>query len=1056
MSVETEDQHGLNQLTDSGYEQKKKVKISYTRDFLLSLSDLEVCKSLPDGFDASLLSDFEDTSQDRYRIPGTLSSQTFRRNEYGSSPPTRGDASNYSRCIQGRWDSRSSGRSDRDSDSQSDRDSDTGRRYSNQSRRPWQVPEHDGLLGSGSFPRPSGYASAGATAPKLRSTDQFQLSKSNEPYHPPRPYKAMPHPRRDTDAFNDETFGSSECTSEDRAEEERKRRASFESMRKEQHKAFQEQQKLNPEKRKDEFDISLLREDSKDDKRLLNRTDESETVVQSTTELERSSSTSAAPVSRPLVPPGFASTVSEKTTGTKSLINPQPSEASSDLEGGLLHTKGNCVVNGTRSNQEEKLSLEQIDFSVQLLGGISLSGTNKNESKTVADDSRLFGSSKISEASKASENDKVMELDAENVIGYEVVGKTSSAHPGSILDKLFGGASQLNGDGPSIMEHHDTKVDDSWSPRTVQSSKFAQWFLEEENKPIDDLSSGRPNDLLSLIVGGDKGGSEDVDVKKHISPNLFSIQSPELVDSHMSTDNRPADLENTGYISKAEKVSAVLTCEDLEQSILSEVAENGSALLQPVQGWRVTDTNIQKQKADIDDQASQHLLSLLQKGTGPNDMGFSANLGLGSSEKLQNSEAAVGISYNNSKEADAEKVSDSAKPLTLETLFGTAFMKELQPLGAPVSGLRGLVGDAKGDVSESHGLPLPQLDDRLLAPAEIPSSISRHGSGAFASNQRQQMKSDRIEEQLLGFDPRNKVELSHLRTELGSNFGVFDGSTEIQLPEEDSLIAVSNAPRHQNFMPTRNSANADLLPIQETPVDIVEKLAALNSAFRDERSIGGRQDGPPFLRGAYDMREPDIISPHIQSSSPQRYPNQLNHGGPILHSLDSHPANINAQMKFMVPDNVIHHDAPNHQFPPNMLRPPFQPPSTTVTGFDPPTQNRLVQQMHLSGNFPPHLLQALPRGAPPPPHSNTQVTGFIQEPPQMQGFPFGQRQQPNFGGLGVPPQGPDVGGGHHPEALQRLIEMELRSNSKQMRPFPSTAHGPGMYGHELGMGFGYR
>lgn len=38
-------------------------------------------------------------------------------------------------------------------------------------------------------------------------------------------FQAVPHSRRETnDSFNHETFGSSECTSEDRAEEERKRR----------------------------------------------------------------------------------------------------------------------------------------------------------------------------------------------------------------------------------------------------------------------------------------------------------------------------------------------------------------------------------------------------------------------------------------------------------------------------------------------------------------------------------------------------------------------------------------------------------------------------------------------------------------------------------------------------------------------------------------------------------------------------------------------------------------------------------------------------------------
>lgn len=36
--------------------------------------------------------------------------------------------------------------------------------------------------------------------------------------------QAVPHSRRNTDAFNDETFGSIECASEDRVEEERKRR----------------------------------------------------------------------------------------------------------------------------------------------------------------------------------------------------------------------------------------------------------------------------------------------------------------------------------------------------------------------------------------------------------------------------------------------------------------------------------------------------------------------------------------------------------------------------------------------------------------------------------------------------------------------------------------------------------------------------------------------------------------------------------------------------------------------------------------------------------------
>lgn len=50
------------------------------------------------------------------------------------------------------------------------------------------TPEHDGLLGSGSFPRPSGYA-AGISAAKVRANENYQLDKKNEPYQPPRSFK---------------------------------------------------------------------------------------------------------------------------------------------------------------------------------------------------------------------------------------------------------------------------------------------------------------------------------------------------------------------------------------------------------------------------------------------------------------------------------------------------------------------------------------------------------------------------------------------------------------------------------------------------------------------------------------------------------------------------------------------------------------------------------------------------------------------------------------------------------------------------------------------------
>lgn len=104
--------------------------------------------------------------------------------------------------------------------------------------------------------------------------------------------------------------------------------ASFESMRKEQHKAFQESHKSNPVKQKDEFAILMELDESKDDEKLLKTSsgfDESISIQTSKNDREKSF-TSQSTVSRPLVPPGFATTVLEKNFATRSSVNPHLSE----------------------------------------------------------------------------------------------------------------------------------------------------------------------------------------------------------------------------------------------------------------------------------------------------------------------------------------------------------------------------------------------------------------------------------------------------------------------------------------------------------------------------------------------------------------------------------------------------------------------------------------------------------------------------------------------------------------------------------------------------------
>ncbi|RZB93846.1 uncharacterized protein LOC114425193 isoform X3 [Glycine soja] len=993
MSFQSEDQGLLDQATDQGLQEK--LKISYTRDFLLSLSGLDICRELPSGFDRSLLSEFEDASQDRQRSTGGLSVHSFsRRIEYSSSPPTRGDS--FSRGIHGKWETRSSGRSDKDSDSQSELDSDSGKRFGNQSRRSWQGPEHDGLLGSGSFPRPSGYT-PGLAALKFRANDNYQLNRSNEPYHPPRPYKA-PHSRRETnDSLNDETFGSLECTSEDRAEEERKRRASFELMRKEQHKAFQEKHKLNPDKNNDDFDITSLADD--DEKRVVNRSNEyvePNVTLSVLSNDEKSSSLSQTPsAARPLVPPGFASAKLERNLATKTSLNTHSTEVGQPAPG---------------------------DTGVVL---------------------------------EASDDNEFINLNAE-VKGKEAVGAFSPDNSNSILYKLFGNASTLDRDkSTSIVEQPDQKADETWSPHAFQSSKFAHWFVEEEKKPVDDLTH-RPNDLLSLIVGGEKGGlqTSNVETPQPIAAN-FAFLNSEPTGEHMTSNVAHTTIDNSELLYKSDKpevLAAVLTCEDLEQSILSQVGENGSSRPQPIQDKDFDAKS--EQLTPVDNHASHHLLSLLQKGTSHNDMELSSILD--SSDKVPNTEGVTtGNVLDNPGEANVD-VSNSSKTLTLETLFGSAFMKELQSVGAPLSVQRGSVGSAGPDVSESLLFPFPTSDNVHPPTGEL--TLNRHGSGVLPSEQTNHPKSNRFEEQWLGYgDSQGDGNSSLLQSEISKASG-FKGPRDIHLPEEDSLITASDP--LQNFLSAGNLVKTDLS--QDTTVDITRKLAALNPAFRDDRLVTRNQEGLAFPRGPYDMREPGIPYQNLNvQRSPQIHP-QLNHGGPMFNQLDSHPPHISSYMKLPTPEGMVHHDSPpNHQFPGNMLRPPFRQPNSGLAGpgFDPPVHHSMLQQqMHMQGNLPPpHLLRGFPRGAPMPSHASNPMTGFMQEPNPMQGqgFPFSGHQHPTFGGPGMQLQAPDVGGGrNHPEALQRLFEMELRS--KNPKPIHASGHSQGMYGQELDLGFGYR
>ena len=117
-------------------------------------------------------------------------------------------------------------------------------------------------------------------------------------------------------------------------------------------------------------------------------------------------------------------------------------------------------------------------------------------------DSQIYKSSSISKAFEAPENSEVTELDSKKVLADKILIETNQDGSTSVLDKLFDSTLTPNGGGPTNLT--STAVE-TWAPGTSHSSKLAHIFLDEEKKPVGDLSTDMPKDLLTLIQVGEKG-----------------------------------------------------------------------------------------------------------------------------------------------------------------------------------------------------------------------------------------------------------------------------------------------------------------------------------------------------------------------------------------------------------------------------------------------------------------------------------------------------------------------------------------------------------------------
>ncbi|XP_006655685.1 uncharacterized protein LOC102721280 [Oryza brachyantha] len=980
---------------------KRKMRITYSMEFLLSVGDSENCKKLPEGFDASLLSDLQEMSAGVLeKNKGYYATSLGRSDGSGGYPySSRGGSSG------GRWETRSSGSSDRDGDLP-DRDSlMQDRRNGNQYRRNWQNTEHDGLLGSGVLPRPPGYG--GQLAPKDRG-NTYQPNRTSERYQPPRP-KAAPFSRKDIDAMNDETFGSSECSNEDRAEEERKRRASFEMMRKEQHKTLQEK-KSGPDIEKENSGrdiISLLQ--SGPERTGATSKSEKQDVSAYQEETTKPSSMLAASTARPLVPPGFSNAfVEKKVHPQSSSISIEPKVPDATSEDNILATaQFGGLAEGNQSATEITASKnKEKDISNNIA---SVGQKNTLPSGGVAY-STEFASS-ILKGSGDWEGDAMDKYSIENVGKSKNIDSVRKDHSVSILEQFFGNALSKGGsDLPSCIENQQTKTDDGMIASSLpESSKFACWFHDEDLKPAEDLSS---NGLLSMIVKNEKPGQESVAHGPPLSDGAVQNLVPkspthklEVASTLLPFTPAPAVgmLEQHNHVDIPEPVPVMMTCEDLEQAMLAQVSSSSSSTQKnTVQEHQlVLDEPTATQKVAVDNHASQHLLSLLQKSTdnkGSSSLGFH----VGPADRPHSSNITANGGVSGTAPNKAETAPTSAANVTLEALFGAAFMNELQSKDAPVS-IRGsatggpnyeFAGTAKTSVASSHEGYYPAENSALSGPSQGAASLDQKG-------------------------------------------------LEIQLPEEDNLFTLNDSLDGQkpDILSSVRSSRVDGLLPEKADDDLKYRLQSLVPGDSEHVQVLG-----PDALGSHSHER------HYQVESQNLY-HLLQGRPPALapRPMIDHIGNRNQQAPFDM-THTIQHD-PHRSFSSNMNHMQQALHGPRVPHVDPAAHHLMLQHISTPRNFPPEGLQ---RGVPPsqPVHH---MPGYRPEMTNVNNFRMHPRQ-PNYGDFGLMmagPSGPEVRGSH-PDAFERLIQMELTARSKQIHPAMAGPVPGGMYGPELDMNLRYR
>ncbi|KAJ7544321.1 hypothetical protein O6H91_09G074000 [Diphasiastrum complanatum] len=701
---------------------------------------------------------------------GMLVHQSSRRKPYDDEPPGSPFSSSYpskqashwgestqSRSNHGRQAMQASGsmaghgkwghRGDREREkgrfhiNRDSDESDSGHSHAGSpSVRPgWNIAEHDGLLGSGESLRGSFVGSLVGPSSKaavkyVPSGHGGPTSPSDDTFHS---FKAPSGPRRQgTDAINDETFGVEEQSSEERLEQERQRRESFELMRREQKKSMREQQTFKVKKPEEQHDAKMeqtaekihvkdsIWDDSYHMERMVpspssssNRSSSSLTHEFSLlgSALKTPALMSVPSITRPLVPPGFSQEILLKTTERKFSDEEKCPEKMEDFkQGGVIPETGEADSKCTMADNQSGSSCGHPNIktlenkkseSIERMKGIEESS---EESRSVLENSQA--------ATPAGNSTPKMSKFAK----WFHTEEEKSKHAASASDS----ASNI------LSLFSKSATSDTISKESLYKS-FEADFYDGDSRSSSSLllPIGNPGQVLPMPVGP---SLEDIEKDMTLATNgkNENLSSPES--NLKSDDNSFAQTNGNGRIdtnhhvrvpcstnsvpSHLAKVPKVfLTCEDIEQSLLAETTGYDEQLSSIAGISQSTASSpVSKVGEAPNHLASQYLLSLLQKGSAvssPKERGSRRHYG--GKEEMQNRSPInepflEGEKYSQNKD-------ESVSVPTLEALFGKAFMRELRSVEAPVS-----VQSFPNEAQAAHGvhlLDLVEVKQTLMTPA---------------------------------------------------------------------------------------------------------------------------------------------------------------------------------------------------------------------------------------------------------------------------------------------------------------------------------------------------